>query len=128
MGKIKIDGTLISSAFPGFGYQGILTGSILVSGSVAPGGREYTTSVTVSSNNFIIGYYEVRGGGKRRRIGNLPTAPDIIGVGNNVYVFGNQDGTTYTVKISVDNMDTVTHQATTQTIDIIIYSFKSPFA
>lgn len=130
MAKIRIEDTIMSSAFPGFGFSSILSGTLVVSGTVPNGNRTYDYDFTVPNNVFVIAYYTNNDTSSfskgRYRVGNMPNAA-IDGVGNNTFIYGTQTGTNYRVEVEIDNFSGGPLTVPTQNLLLEVYLFQPPF-
>lgn len=132
MVSLRIDKVSMSSAFPGFGYDEILSTSLVISGSVPDGGKVFSVSATIPDDKFIIAYYRNPDytdvpayTNERIRINNLPYA--FVDSPNSSTISGATNGDTYTVSVFFGNFTGSPVTAATQTLHIDIYVFSRPF-
>lgn len=130
MSNIRPDNVILSSKTQGFGYVGILTTSISISGSIPDGGKKFYGSITVSPDSFSIGFYTVAGSyvasDEKYEVGNGYSVVDNA-LGMTTYVLGSQSGTAYTASVLINNYSGSPQVVPTQTVTILIYEFESPF-
>lgn len=123
MSSIRLDKIAVSSFHDSFGNYSTQTGTLTISGTIPPGGKDFSIDFTIPRDGTVVEVWATKNS-RKRSLDNVQRNSEYSGT-TFATNFVRYSGATLTVGMNVSNPGS-SFTATTQSFDISVVAFDAP--